>query len=1180
MPALTSHTSLVPGEASKAANRFFFQPKLTINEPDDIYEQEADAVADKIMRMTDNNAAQNNFFKPSVPLLQRTCTDCEEEEKKLKRKIKGHADVQMKTDPFLIQRQEANETTTTPANGEGETPPSSSQDFLLTPPSSLQPPGTPNFLSMRQPFLNRGVAGSWDPNAALRVWNYNFNFFQGLGISPTLSTTLSNFTAPRSIDAQLRLSNPTWWEVTDRELNTSTIGGSIPLLEFNADFSPTAPSWLRSILGGGDSGVRRKCADCEKEKKMQRKETKDQETRVDYSLENYVGNIAAAGNPLADNVRAFYEPRFGYDFSNVKIHTDPVAAKSAQSINALAYTSGNNIVFNHGQYSPGTESGKKLLAHELTHVAQQQAMPQLVSRAVTPSPVHYRSFNDMMRMEVPAFLAYIQSQADWFSDPALTDDQRTRVRNLLLFINDDVAAYFTYVGMWYFNALLNDVSGALSDERANALRSYASAASARHVPFPVSSAHVSVTTAIARGKEMVRLRQSFDDYILHDAMDETQFLRLMNHAGFVDDVLLYHDTAQQTPIFQAEAGTDFQSFISYNQETARRPLRYESTLLLNKIRNFHRFEKTALDRLVTNYGDHSHVKPLTLILHSALDHNGAFHRDEFLTAIITRNSMLTLMVEGFEQLSDYQAQIGAIANGYGQQHGAHFLIDQVMFAGHGNAQSMQLAGSIHQDPLHPGHIEEVGQDLDVRPGHDAATRSLLQDLLTFMANPANGTGGMSPHNRVVFNACLTGSNSVSTAVNSGNAAVASTEIQTFINTNPSLSTFLQNMANPTVRSIGANASFGQISLINSAGELDIISAGDPAITADKLTYAEKGTEATGTLRAALESWAHDQGATLAAMQRRAALSATGWDAKLIKKAYQIILDPATGYRTNGEGFRLVVEAVDRMAEMKHESAAQVSNPAFSFFQSLPPLGNTTDASALLNTLTTTSEWSNNATRLALLQVWMILDTTKQNDFMTRLGSLTCNFSVRFVDVAFLAGQSPTSLMRVLLAGAASDGAKFRLALIGILGNNNDPDARSYLLGLLAGTVNFPAALNLTSALGGASTQNAILTKLNVFSAPATSQTANVHIGSAGTNTVFVERLNLPGEVSNPFGDHVRDEPDIASPILTTLNYRDPVEIVGRTGDWYAIQFTSGASTVPRAAFISRFSVDTLNPYTY
>jgi hypothetical protein len=60
----------------------------------------------------------------------------------------------------------------------------------------------------------------------------------------------------------------------------------------------------------------------------------------------------------------------------------PIAAKSAQSINALAYTSGNNIVFNKDQFNPGTEPGKKLLAHELTHVVQQSNGIQMQSAGI------------------------------------------------------------------------------------------------------------------------------------------------------------------------------------------------------------------------------------------------------------------------------------------------------------------------------------------------------------------------------------------------------------------------------------------------------------------------------------------------------------------------------------------------------------------------------------------------------------------------------------------------------------------------------------------------------------------------------------------------------------------------------------------------------------------------------
>jgi hypothetical protein len=119
--------------------------------------------------------------------------------------------------------------------------------------------------------------------------------------------------------------------------------------------------------------VQRKCAHCEEEEtKMQRKEKNGEETSTDRTLESYIGNLQTSGQSLATEVRNFYEPRFGYDLRNVKIHTDSKAAKSAQAINALAYTSGNNIVFNSGQYSPMTDNGKKLLGHELTHVIQQQ----------------------------------------------------------------------------------------------------------------------------------------------------------------------------------------------------------------------------------------------------------------------------------------------------------------------------------------------------------------------------------------------------------------------------------------------------------------------------------------------------------------------------------------------------------------------------------------------------------------------------------------------------------------------------------------------------------------------------------------------------------------------------------------------------------------------------------------
>ncbi len=80
--------------------------------------------------------------------------------------------------------------------------------------------------------------------------------------------------------------------------------------------------------------------------------------------------VHKSGMPLDDTVRASIEPLLGSDFSNVRVHTDADAAASAQALGAAAYTAGNSIAFAPGRYQPNSGEGRKLLAHELAHVAQ------------------------------------------------------------------------------------------------------------------------------------------------------------------------------------------------------------------------------------------------------------------------------------------------------------------------------------------------------------------------------------------------------------------------------------------------------------------------------------------------------------------------------------------------------------------------------------------------------------------------------------------------------------------------------------------------------------------------------------------------------------------------------------------------------------------------------------------
>jgi hypothetical protein len=81
--------------------------------------------------------------------------------------------------------------------------------------------------------------------------------------------------------------------------------------------------------------------------------------------------LSSPGSPLEPGLQQDMGQRFGHDFSQVRVHTGDEAARSAQDVNAKAYTVGDNLVFGSGQYSPATNTGKKLLAHELTHVIQQ-----------------------------------------------------------------------------------------------------------------------------------------------------------------------------------------------------------------------------------------------------------------------------------------------------------------------------------------------------------------------------------------------------------------------------------------------------------------------------------------------------------------------------------------------------------------------------------------------------------------------------------------------------------------------------------------------------------------------------------------------------------------------------------------------------------------------------------------
>lgn len=133
-----------------------------------------------------------------------------------------------------------------------------------------------------------------------------------------------------------------------------------------------APARLlqRKCACGGAAGLTGGCAECDKKRLLSRRGSAKQEGPFD--VPPVVREVLRApGRPLDPTARALFESRFRHDFGRVRVHADARAAESARAVGASAYTVGRDVVFGAGLYDPASPAGRRLLAHELTHVVQQ-----------------------------------------------------------------------------------------------------------------------------------------------------------------------------------------------------------------------------------------------------------------------------------------------------------------------------------------------------------------------------------------------------------------------------------------------------------------------------------------------------------------------------------------------------------------------------------------------------------------------------------------------------------------------------------------------------------------------------------------------------------------------------------------------------------------------------------------
>jgi hypothetical protein len=136
------------------------------------------------------------------------------------------------------------------------------------------------------------------------------------------------------------------------------------------------------VIGTGAPRISRKCAACEEEENLQAKPVAAS-LLVPTSIAADVHHLLRTpGQPLDPGTRQFFEPRFGRGFADVRIHADEVAQSSARQLGAHAYAIGSDIAFAAGRYAPHSAEGRRLLAHELTHVVQQSGNASTTGRTV------------------------------------------------------------------------------------------------------------------------------------------------------------------------------------------------------------------------------------------------------------------------------------------------------------------------------------------------------------------------------------------------------------------------------------------------------------------------------------------------------------------------------------------------------------------------------------------------------------------------------------------------------------------------------------------------------------------------------------------------------------------------------------------------------------------------------
>lgn len=729
------------------------------------------------------------------------------------------------------------------------------------------------------------------------------------------------------------------------------------------------------------------------------------------------------------------------------------------------------------------------------------------------------------------FDEYARGHADWASDPLLPAPRRAQLIRLLEWARGGPNPPLTACGAMKVTDL--EATG-LGAPVLRQLDTYARAVRATDTLRAPATAVVA--EARDRGDAVTALEGSVAKSVLNHVMGtppaNDQFLRLITD-GQVANFANY--VRRGRPALEAPDGADVRSYLDM-VASGTQPESFIGNV--PHIRNFHRFLPGMLNTIKANWGIQDRAKPLQLILHSGSDHNGAFHRDAELEVTVQHTRNLTLMVEGVARLESAGTLAEEIARDYGQRATPRGpgRINQLMLAGHGSSQLIELGATVG-----PGG-RVTGMDSVDLAGNRRRSDAFLRRLGRLM-------GGAN--SRIALNACLTASDEVAGPL-SPDPAVAAAQIRQSLRDHPSLATRIEQIAGPGVTVQGNLSSVGAGSYTDPAtGLLDQKVASDPAATlTDRAEYIEHGLEAEGCMRAVVRVWATDKAECIRRVEawRTAHASPADWDQHVIKSFYdQVVAHPDDVNLMNrlaNSAFGL--SEFDLLEEQK-PSTIDAMHRAFS----------DAELNAILTPLHAVADAGQ---RLGLNALWMHKVPARSAEFMTALDTFaTPTAADRHLQLGFLTPKLAT-LLPIGSAGTPS-AAQAKLALWCVIGDRAAPHAVDFLKAGATPTNHL--------ALGGATPQSLlddagvseddVLRTIGILgpaSAPApggaTPDPPNVDTDGDGVYDLRVEPMTRHG-ATTARRLNVRARPEMAGAIVGTLPARAAVYIIGRSGDWFAIE---------------------------